>query len=368
MPAPAGPQPGFKAVTVAPTVLEQVEHALATDGSRPNLLLRHVTDLFLVGAAAFTPDEIEAFDDTFLLLVAVVETASRALLSMRLAPCPSAPPRIVQQLAKDDAIEVAAPIISQSLIVTEQTLIEVATGKGQEHLLAITIRSAISEVVSAIIVKRGDPEVLVSAARNLGASFPHQAMEQMLESATRHADLAVHLARRPDLSQAHVLTMVHRASHQVRERLMREFPATQDAVDQVVAAVACRVSDAAKEASADLPSSMLQHARAGRLDDDHVASLAAAKDPKAVIAAIAVKSGLSIHRVEQAMSDRETLVVIGKAIGLSSLSMKSLLRISSGSSDLAHLMESFERLKPATAVQILTFYQNQEKPARRQIH
>ena len=46
-------------------------------------MLRHITDLFLVGSDQYSEEEIELIDDVFLRLVATIEQSSRALLSLR---------------------------------------------------------------------------------------------------------------------------------------------------------------------------------------------------------------------------------------------------------------------------------------------
>lgn len=81
---------------------------------RRSVMLRHITDLFLVGSDQYSEEEIELIDDVFLRLVATIEQSSRALLSLRLAPAPVAPPKILRLLARDDAIEVAAPVLAQA--------------------------------------------------------------------------------------------------------------------------------------------------------------------------------------------------------------------------------------------------------------
>ena len=51
----------------------------------------------------------------------------------------------------------------------DETLIEGAKTKGQEHLLAISQRTRLSEGVTDVLVERGNQKVIISTAANAGA-------------------------------------------------------------------------------------------------------------------------------------------------------------------------------------------------------
>ena len=97
--------------------------AAGSNGQRREMLQR-VTDLFIVGSSAYSDDEIDLFDDVITRLAAEIEQSARALLAVRLAPIPNAPPKIMRALASDDSIDVAAPVLAQS---DEPMLVETAT-------------------------------------------------------------------------------------------------------------------------------------------------------------------------------------------------------------------------------------------------
>src|SRR6201992_1704946 len=77
--------------------------------------LRRVTDLFINGAVDYSDDQVTLFDDVFQCLIRHIEVSARAMLSTRLAPIDTAPPQTVRTLAFDDVIEVAGPVLTQSL-------------------------------------------------------------------------------------------------------------------------------------------------------------------------------------------------------------------------------------------------------------
>src|SRR6201992_456410 len=85
--------------------------------------LRRVTDLFINGAVDYSDDQVALFDDVFQCLLVHIEVSAKALLSTRLAPVDTAPPQTVRTLALDDVIEVAGPVLSQSMRLDDATLI-----------------------------------------------------------------------------------------------------------------------------------------------------------------------------------------------------------------------------------------------------
>jgi len=144
-------------MNAAMNLLSRVDDAIASGSlGRQAEMLRHVTDLFVIGSPQCTEEDVAVFDSVFTRLAAEIESAARALLATRLAPIPNAPPITIRALALDDAIEVAGPVLKQSGRLDDTTLIEVANTKGPEHLLAISRRPTLSEAVTEVLIVRGD--------------------------------------------------------------------------------------------------------------------------------------------------------------------------------------------------------------------
>ena len=123
-------------------LIHQLDNSIAhSTDERRSAMLRHLTDLFLVGSDAYSDDEVDLIDDVFVRLVATIEESSRALLAIRLGPVPTAPPKVLRLLACDDVIEVASPVLTQAERLDTETLIQCARTKNQEHLLAISRRN-----------------------------------------------------------------------------------------------------------------------------------------------------------------------------------------------------------------------------------
>jgi Uncharacterised protein conserved in bacteria (DUF2336) len=76
-----------------------------------------------------------------------------------------APSKVVRTLAFDDAVEVAAPVLTHSDQLDDQALVENARTKSQGHLLAISSREVLTKIVTDILVDRGNPLVVTGTRR-----------------------------------------------------------------------------------------------------------------------------------------------------------------------------------------------------------
>ena len=153
-------------------LIDQLEGVLASnDLSRRAQVLRSVTDLFVHGSGRFTDDQIDLFDEVMGKLIENIELAARVAFGSRMAMVTDAPRGAIRTLAFDDAIEVAAPVLTHSVRLDDATLAENARTRGQGHLLAISGRSVLAEAVTDILVDRGNDQVVASTAGNRGAKF-----------------------------------------------------------------------------------------------------------------------------------------------------------------------------------------------------
>lgn len=75
-------QNGFPGLMGAPLeLIQQLDSSIAhSTDERRSAMLRHLTDLFLVGSDQYSDDEIDLIDDVFVRLVTTIEESSRALL------------------------------------------------------------------------------------------------------------------------------------------------------------------------------------------------------------------------------------------------------------------------------------------------
>jgi uncharacterized protein (DUF2336 family) len=215
--------PGSKghAVMIAhKSVIDELEEAIASKeiGRRADSL-RRVTDLFVSGPASYTDEQIALFDMVMILLAKEVETSAKAAFGNRLATIANAPPKIIRELALDDAIEVAGPILTHSQQIDEATLIESARTKSQNHLLAISRRTSLAETLTDVLVERGNQQVAQSTAENPGAKFSEFGYSTLVKRSEADTELAMRVWARPEIPRQNLLKLFHDASEAVRVKL-----------------------------------------------------------------------------------------------------------------------------------------------------
>ncbi len=142
-----------------PQLAEELEAVLVSgSATRRTDILNRVTDLFIYGAARYSPEQVGLFGDVMARLLHGVDAGARARLAERLGPIVNAPANVIRLLALDDEIAVAASVLAQSERLAERELLLIANGKGQAHLLTITRRQDLSAPVTDVLIARGDPD------------------------------------------------------------------------------------------------------------------------------------------------------------------------------------------------------------------
>src|ERR1700680_1567847 len=149
------------------SLIVELEEAIQSGSSEKRVeTLRRVTDLFLYDADRLNEAQVGVFDDVLCHLIKRIETKALVELSGHLAPVDNSPVEVIRQLARNDEIAVAGPVLTRSARLTHGDLVEIAGTKGQQHLLAISGRSEIEEAVTDVLIDRGDREVTHRLARN----------------------------------------------------------------------------------------------------------------------------------------------------------------------------------------------------------
>src|SRR6202034_1851474 len=335
--------------------------------------LRRVTDLFISGAVEFADDQIALFDDVFQCLMHHIETSAKALLSNRLAPVDRAPPLTVRALAFDDLIEVAAPVLSQSERLDDETLIETARNKSQAHLMAISIRKVLSGAVTDVLVLRGDDEVVQSTVNNPGAEFSERGFTRLVNRAEGDDNLATCVGLRPTIPRHLYLKLIAKASATVRARPEAATPPMAGDVSNAVRE-ATRLARSAP--SAVTRETALAHAlvrslyEGGRLDEHQVEAFAEAGKFDEANAAIAALANVPLSVAENMMVETrsEGVMILAKVAGMSWSTVKAIVNMRddlSGldRSDLVACKGTYERLRPSTAQQVLRFHRMQQTAA-----
>jgi uncharacterized protein (DUF2336 family) len=341
--------------------------------SRAVRALFRTTDLFVAGAGRYSTQQIEMFDEIFKAFVSVIELKVRARLAFHLATNSDAPAELLQAFAFDDDISVAGPVLKQSTSLSESSLLIASTTKSQSHLYAIAQRQSINELVTDILIERGERDIVHAVAKNLGARISDSGFNRLVLRVADDAELALHVGSRCDIPRHHLVILLETASAEVCETI---FAANSQLVEAVKSAVTAVVDEIGLEIRNESP----DHAKAKKkvrrlkywreLGEGKVHAAARAQDFEQVALALSILARCPIEVAERAVLNENpgAVQVVAKVAGCSWATVKSLLLMRAAGrrlskKDLDQARENFERLETQTAKRVLEF-QNSRRQER----
>ncbi len=356
-------------------LLPELEDAIANGTpARRAQILERVTDIFVAESEKYSANQIDLFDDVFVRITDVIERSARAALSRRLAATERAPSAISRVLASDDEIDVAGPLLERSQQLDTVLLAATARTKSQEHLLAISRRSALDESITDILVERGDQPVVVSTVSNAGAQFSERGYGALIKRSAGDDELTFCVALRPDIPREHLARLLVRASHAVQLKLAAAQPSLSPLIQSTVAAAATMILDNTGRLSRDYSAAQARIKalqRDGQLGEKDVAAFAAVNRFEETVAALAALCGFSINSVDCAMVQArpDAVLVMTKAMGMAWATTKAILRMRAGArgispGELDQCQETFTRLNPGTARQVIEYQAKRARGAR----
>src|ERR1700759_1013843 len=104
-------------MTVATSLIPGLDEIVRNgDPKRRADAAKRISEMFLQGAAHFRPDHVDLFDGFLIDLVPHAETGMRASRAERLSVLSNAPRKLVGQLAREDEIMIAGPLLRRSTV------------------------------------------------------------------------------------------------------------------------------------------------------------------------------------------------------------------------------------------------------------
>lgn len=369
----SAPSQGADDLAESHSLLDELNLAVeAGDVKRRAKILDRITDLFAAGSRNYSGGHIALFDDVLRQLAADIEVKARAKLAHRLAAMDNAPPKVMRALAFDDAIEVAGPVLVLSQQLSDDDLVENATTKSQEHLLAIAERLKLSEAVTDVLVERGNQRVVHKVVRNMDARFSLAGYDKLTTRARTDRRLTLALGRRSDIPRQYFLKLLEAASSSVRDRLEAANPeaavAIRDTIDDVATGMQREVRDASQEHAVATREAKRRFSVRG-ITEASVHAPARAQEFEKTVIALARLGRFSVDLVERALVDQgeDMILLLAKAAGCSWTTTRELLLMYAANRNLApdNITRAFERYKKlsrATAQNIVSFHERYVAP------
>jgi len=351
------------------SLIAELESAIQS-GSKDKRIdtLRRITDLFVADADRLNDQQIDVFDDLLGHLIKRIEGKALAELSDRLGPLNNAPIEVVRRLARDDNIEVAKPILTQSPRLSDNDLIDIASTKTQAHLLAISGRPKIAAGVTDVLLQRGDRQVMHQLARNSGANFSENGFATLVSHSERDEQLAEMVGLRLDIPLSLFRQLLLRATEAVRSRLLAlAGPESREQIQRVLTAISEGAEHEAALQSehdyAEAEARVRAMQTAGKLSEASFLEFAQAGRFAEIVVALSQLCGAPPKLIENLLQSehREAFLVPCKTAGLEWPTVRAILTCrgsgrTMSSQDIEAARADYFKLSRTSAGRVLRFW------------
>ena len=359
------------------SIADEVEAAIRAGSPEKHLeTARRVTDLFLLAADSYGGEQIELFGDVLERLIKTIELRALADVSARvalaemssqLASVKQAPPSVIRRLARHDEISIAAPVLAESARLTADDLVELANTKGEQHLLAISGRWWLTEIVTDALLARHYPAVSRKVVSNPGSRVSAKGYAIVLAQAEADPELAVETGIRLDLPPELRQQLLRSATEAVKSRLLSRAP--PHLFEEIRSAIATAAAGAGREMAKVRDFGVARRyvatmSKNGQLNEAALMSFARQRKYEETVAALAELShaGLDVIRpLMQGLRDDGVLIPC-RVAGLDWETVSAVLnsRFASGTMgphEIARARAEYARLTLDAAQRMLRFWQ-----------
>lgn len=358
-------------MTVATSLIPGLDDIVKRGDPRRRGEIAHaISQLFFQDAENLRPDVIDLFDNLLIDLVPHAELASRVDLAERFSRLNNAPRRLVSELARENEIAVAGPVLRHSPVLDDAALVEIARLKGQGHLLAISERPTLSAVITDVLVERGDRDVVRRAAGNAGAVFSLGSYSELIKRAAQDGVLTLRIGQRSDLSGENLKQLLDGTLDVIRRRLSSVVnPVRQVEITRAMAAIEeATLPPGPRRDFSGAQRTVLALHRGGHLGESALFGFAKAYKYEEAIASLSAMSGVRLSVLDRLITgDRyDPILVLGRVLNVSWPTVRALILMWHGpnrtpaDADLEQARANFTRLMPTTAERVVNFWRNRQ--------
>lgn len=332
-------------------------------------LLQRITDLYFLTLEQQSSTEIGSFGDAMIRMSKSVDPIARARFAERISKATPAPVEVLRLLARDE-ICIARPVLQHSSGLREGDLVSLMAELSQDHLSATALRQHLTEPVTDILVARGNNDVLISLAGNVGAVLSANSKDHLFSVAVENEALLAALNARRDTASNPMSKLKKLAEaefwHSVAETLLMAPDDTDLDHEEPAAPIVkeenepeTKEEDKKKKAPQAIPAVTKHNAAA-----NEKALVEAARGGKVVetIEALSKITSLDHAMVEHCLfqANLPALMVLCKAHKLAASTFTSLLQLRENNTetvitDTIGLLRRYEAMTPDTAQRVIRF-------------
>ncbi|XBQ16303.1 MAG: DUF2336 domain-containing protein [Oceanicaulis sp.] len=349
------------------------ELAKEKSSERRRALLREVTDLFFDAPPASESPTQRQFDAVLQTLASQTAQDAREELARRFADAPFAPKGLILQLAQD-AIEVAAPILQRSGVLSEEDLVTIVhESASQAHLRAVAARKTVPERVSHAIVEKGDDDTVAKLVENDGAKLSRETFETVARRAETSETLQKPMVERVDAPPDLLNDLMMVVSSTLRQKIADRFDRLEPGVLEAALAASQRRLEArlAEDREVAEARKLIAAKRVRKeLDGALLIRLLREKKTAAFCVGFAELAGVDYAAARRALDhdSPDGLALICKGAGIEKALFVTIAVLRSGADktafdDARQLGQMYEQLKVEDAERALRFWKMRKNAA-----
>ncbi len=213
-----------------------VEAALppVAEGQDIGELARSLLDMMAAGNASGLPQERALAADTLLRLVPKLELKPLIMLAERLAMMDAPPHMLVAKLIRDPRVEVSGPLLEDCPQISDRDIESVVAESEPDKLRMIARRRNLSRAISDVLIKSGEPSVVLTLVRNMEAEISHEGFQSLLLLAENHEELLAPMATRHDFTAQYAFELFWLAPAQLRRFILSRFLTDSETLTKIL--------------------------------------------------------------------------------------------------------------------------------------
>jgi uncharacterized protein (DUF2336 family) len=161
--------------------------------------LRQMLDLFLSNAEVCDTAQTDVFDEVIFRLIKRSDRTTLAEVATALAPVQKGPAKVLGTLARHSDSSISGPVIALSPSLRDKDLADIADKAELRMLMAIAARPKLGEVVTDVLLKRGNHDVKMRVINNAKAKLSESGFARLVIGLNGDKKLAAAISARSDV-------------------------------------------------------------------------------------------------------------------------------------------------------------------------
>lgn len=201
--------------------LEQLSHNKSRETQQS--FLKRIIDLFFITQALQGREENQLFGRVIMQIIGHVDFDSRRELAQKLAKAPKAPREVINHLASDH-IDIAAPVLKYSAVLSDHVLLNIIENDIPSHSSMICQRENLSEVVTDVLLDRCFDDAVICLINNNKATISPSGFDKLIDFASKHQDIRSALLNRANKPEDCYDRIKETIAYSLRKGMLDKYP------------------------------------------------------------------------------------------------------------------------------------------------